>query len=205
MVAFGAIASARAEGNSGFLDDYSQLQPDPDRPGAQRYEAPGVDLGKYTKILVTPIELVYDANSPHKNISPDELKMITDAFYTTLVAQLEPAYPVVDQPGPDVLAVRLAITGVRMENKKRSLLGYTPIGFATTTVANAAGLRVTLKSAGLEAELLDSVSGTLLGSLVDKGAATAKISGNTSWDELSNTLKFYAERFRSRWDTARAR
>lgn len=197
-------ALAHAAGDSGFLDDYSQLRPDPDRPGAMRYEAPGVNLGRYTKILVTPIELLYAPDSPHKNISPDELKTITDAFYATLVDELEPAYPVVDRPGEDVLAARIAITGVRMENKKRPLLGYTPIGFAATTLANAAGLRVTLKSAGLEAELLDSVSGKPVGSVVDRGAGAAQIGGATSWEQLGNTLKFYAQRFRARWDAARA-
>ena len=107
--------------------------------------------------------------------------------------------PVVGQPGPGVLAVRLGITGVRLENKKRRLIGYTPIGFATTTLANVAGLRVTLKAAGLEAELIDSESGAVVGRLVDRGAATAEISDSASWEQLDSTMKFYAQRFRSRF------
>lgn len=192
------LAPATAGGYSGFLDDYSRLEPDPDRSGALRYIAPGVDLKKYDRLLITPIEVLYDADSKHKNISPDELKAITDRLYTAMVSALEPAIPVVSQPGPGVLAVHLAITGVRLENKKRRLLGYTPIGFAATTLANAAGLRVTLKGAGLEAELVDAQSGEVVGQLVDRGAASAGGDGST-WEQLDATAKFYAERFRSRF------
>jgi len=196
----GALAvHAQGAGNSGFLDDYSGLEPDPDRAGAWRHVNPGVDLSKYTKIMILPIEVMYDPDSKHKNISPDELKVVTDNLYNALLGELEPAVPVVGQPGPGVLAVRLGITGVRLENKKRRLIGYTPIGFATTTLANAAGLRVTLKAAGLEAELIDSESGEVVGRLVDRGAATAEVSDTTSWEQLDSTMKFYAQRFRSRF------
>lgn len=190
---------AQGAGNSGFLDDYSALEPDPDRQGAYRHVNPGVDLAKYTKVMITPIEVMYDPDSKHKNISPDELKTITDSLYSALLSELEPAVPVVGQAGPGVLAVRLAITGVRLENKKRRLIGYTPIGFATTTLANVAGLRVTLKSAGLEAELIDSETGEIVGRLVDKGAASAGTGDSTSWEQLDATMKFYAQRFRSRF------
>ena len=200
VLLLGALSvQAQGAGNSGFLDDYSGLEPDPDRQGAWRYVNPGVDLSQYTKVMIMPIEVLYDPDSKHKNISPDELKVITDNLYNALLGELEPAVPVVGQPGPGVLAVRLGITGVRLENKKRRLIGYTPIGFATTTLANVAGLRVTLKAAGLEAELIDSESGAVVGRLVDRGAATAEISDSTSWEQLDSTMKFYAQRFRSRF------
>ena len=200
VLLLGALSvQAQGAGNSGFLDDYSGLEPDPDRQGAWRHVNPGVDLSQYTKVMILPIEVLYDPDSKHKNISPDELKIITDNLYNALLGELEPAVPVVGQAGPGVLAVRLGITGVRLENKKRRLIGYTPIGFATTTLANVAGLRVTLKAAGLEAELIDSQSGAVVGRLVDRGAATAEISDTTSWEQLDRTMKFYAQRFRSRF------
>jgi len=201
LVATSAAVQAQGVGNSGFLDDYSGMEPDPDRPGAYRYMKPDVDMKQYSKVMIMPIEVMYDPESKHKNISPDELKTITDSLYVALLSEMEPSLPVVGQPGPGVLAVRLGITGVRLDNKKRRLIGYTPIGFATTTLANAAGLRVTLKSAGLEAELLDSVSGEVVGRLVDRGAATASASETTSWEQLNSTMKFYAQRFRSRFAT----
>lgn len=197
-----AASTAAVKADSGFLDDYGSLQPDPDHPGAMTYRASGVDLKAYDKLLIDPIEVVYDPSSPHKIISPDELKLITDSFYATLVAALEPDYPVVNTPGSGVLRVRLAITGVRLENKKRSLLGYTPMGFAATTVANAAGLRVSLKQAGVEAELLDATTGATLGALVDRDAGTTP-GGEASWEALQSALTFYARRFRDRWEAAR--
>ena len=37
------------------------------------------------------------------------------------------------------------------------------------------------------------------GAALDKGAATAEISDSTSWEQLNATMKFYAQRFRSRF------
>jgi hypothetical protein len=54
---------------------------------------------------------------------------VTNNFRKALIKHLEPAYPVVDTNGQDVLELRLAITNVVAEKKKRGLLGYTPVGF----------------------------------------------------------------------------
>ncbi len=200
----GLLASAAAPvaaQTSGFLDDYSRLTPDPAQPGAQIYRKEGVDLGSYTKIMIEPIEVAFSPQSKVATFSPDELKAVTDALYTTVVQELEPDYPVVNKAGPGVLRVRLGMTGVSMQNRKRSLLGYTPMGFAATTLANLAGLRVELKNAALEAEMTDSVSGEVLGLLVDEQAEEGA-SGDASWEAVAQRLSFYARRFRARLDAA---
>lgn len=190
---------AIASEHSGFLDDYSKLTADTDQPGAQIYRKQGADLKSYTKIMIEPVETAFSPQSRVTSFSPDELKTITDALYTTIVQELEPDYPVVNTAGPGVLRVRLGITGIDMQNKKRSLLGYTPIGLATTTLANLAGLRVQLKDAALEAEMTDSVSGEILGLLVDEQADKGA-SGDPSWEAITQRLSFYAKRFRARLD-----
>ena len=47
-----------------------------------------------------------------------------------LKARLEEGgrYKVVDQPGPDVLYMRTALTNLYLKKKKRGVLAYTPIG-----------------------------------------------------------------------------
>jgi hypothetical protein len=193
-----SIPAGAAGGYSGFLDDYSGLRPDADRPGAMVHRAEGASLAKYGKVAIAPIEIWLAPDSPYKGISPDELKLIADQFRVQLRKALEPDYPVVESPGPDVLGLRLAIANVRMAKKERSLLNYTPVGFAVYTVKDAAGANVALSDATIEAELIDSASGKRLGILVDQQKTTAR--GAPSWESLDATLAFYAQRFRARLD-----
>ena len=199
---FVATSGLAVAANSGFLKDYSKLAPDPDQAGAKIYRKDDASLKPYTKIMIVPIEVAFDSQSSVKSFSPDELKALTDSFYTIIVQELEPDYPVVNTAGPGVLMVRLGITNVNMQDKERSLLGYTPMGFAATTLANIAGLRVQLNDAVLEVEMSDSVSGEILGMLVDE-QADRSASGSASWDAISQRLSFYAKRFRSRLDALR--
>ena len=186
--------------NSGFLDDYSGLKADPDRSGAMVYRKSGVSLGAYDKIVISPIEIWYSPKTKYKGVSPDEMKALADTFVSVITNELEPDYPVVGSSGKGVLIVRLAITNLKMKKKKRSLLGYMPIGAAVTAIQGAAGKRIILADATIEAELLDGVSGERLGILTDSLSATMSKKDKPSWESLTNALTFYAKRFRSRLD-----
>lgn len=186
-----------------FIEGDVVLQKDPDKAGAYRYEKPGLDLKNYDRILLQPVEIWIHPKSKYKGISPDDLKLISDAFIQTLVNELEPTYPVVNKTGPGTLVVRLAITDVKMKKKKRGLLGYTPIGIVVTAAKDAAGKRVSLVEAGIEAELLDGLTGERLGVLVDRGLETSKDKKKKlSWDDIDERLSFYAKRFKARLDAA---
>ncbi len=189
---------------SGFLDDYPAMEQDADRPGAMIWRKPGLDLGKYDRVLIEEITMFLDAKSKYKGMKPDRMKAITDAFRHVLTNELEPEYPTVSKPGPGVLWVRLAVADVRLAKKKRSILNFTPAGFALRAIQDAAGTTVLLQSATLEAEMLDSHTGERLAVLVDRQSA-ATGSKVASWDTLNETLVFYAKRFRSRLDKAHGR
>jgi hypothetical protein len=208
MMLTGVVLAKSDVMRSGFIENYPAFEADKDRKGAMVYRKAGVDLKKYTKIMIDPVEIWISPKSKYKGVKPDQLKILADAFYQVVVEELEPAYPVVSKPGPDVLGVRLAITNVYMTKKKRGLLGYTPIGFAVSTTMKALGDNTSLQEAVIEAELLDSQTNERLGVLIDQQSKTAKEKssfgavkkGKTSWDEIQETLKFYAKRFRGRMD-----
>jgi len=193
-----------AEKNSGFLESYAGMQTDADRGGAMIYRKPGTTLAKYNRIAIAPVEIWFHPDSRYKGIDPDQLKAITDAMRSAIVDALEPRYPVVDKLGTGVLQVRLAITDVNLQKKKRGLLSFTPIGLAVTAAKDSAGKRISMAGAALEAELHDAVSGERVGALLDrkpKDATEEKL----SWGAIENTLKFYAQRFRARLDEAHKR
>ncbi len=202
-LAVGATAAAPAAAQtSGFLDDYARLAPDAEQPGARSYRKADADLGSYSRVMIEPIEVAFSATSKVASFSPDQLKAVTDELYATLVRTLEPEYAVVNVAGPGVLRVRLAVTGLDLQTKKKSLLNYTPIGFAATTVAEMAGGRIEMREAVLEAEISDSVSGDVLGMVVDDAPAGG--SGQAlSWQAIVDRLALYATRFRARLDAAR--
>jgi len=187
---------------SAFIEGEVVLQKYPDKAGAYRYEKPGIDLKNYSRVIIEPVEIWIHPESEYKGIRPDDLKAIGDSFVQTLMDELEPAYPVVNKAGPGTMVVRLAIIDVKMEKKKRGLLGYTPFGFVVTAVQDAAS-RVSLDNASIEAELLDAVTGERLVVLVDQGLVeTTAEDEKLSWGDIEKRLRFYARRFRARLDAA---
>jgi len=186
---------------SEFIENMPELTQDPDRAGAMVWQKEGVDRSVYTRVMLEPITLFINPDSKHKDLDADELKALSDGFIAAITEAREPEIPVVSQPGPGVLYVRAALTNVDLANKKRSLLGYTPIGFVTTSVMNAAGKRISLKDAELEIEALDSVTGDRISVLVDKMPTTEE-EDELSWDSIAKTLAFYAERFKQRMQSA---
>ena len=195
--------TAMAAPQSGFLDDYSGLKPDADRPGAMIYRKPDVKLGTYDKVVISTIEIWYHPDTEYKGIDPDEMKVLADTFRQTIITELEPDYPVINTTGKGVLVLRLAITNVKMKKKERSLLGYMPIGFAVTTLQDMAGKRIQLADATIEAELLDGETGERLALLVDDVSKNLDDDAEPSWESLNSALTFYAKRLRTRLDEVR--
>ncbi len=196
-----SMQQAVADG-SGFIEDMPQLTQDPDRAGAMIWQKPGVNRASYTRVVFEPLTIFISADSPYKGLNPTNLKGLTDRFRDAVINTLEPEVAVVNKAGPGVLYVRVAINDVKVEKKKRGLLGYTPIGFVAGAATEAAsGPSVSLKDATLEIEMLDSVSGERLGVLVEKAPKLAA-DEELSWDSISKTLVFYAERFKARMQAA---
>jgi Protein of unknown function (DUF3313) len=180
-----------------FFSGTPHFESDKEFPGALVYRKPDVKVS-YTKVLIDPIEIWVAEDSEYKGIDPDEVKVIADSLRQTIVKELEPEYPVVEEAGEGVLGIRLAITNVYIKTKKRGLLGYTPIGFVVTTIGNLAGLRTELNKATIEAELLDGGTNEQLGALIDPLGSDSM--EEASWEELGKRLEAYAKRLRARLD-----
>jgi hypothetical protein len=186
---------------SGFLDTYPAMQPDTKRPGASIYIAPGTTLKGFTKIHIDPILVWYAKDSTYQGIDPDELSAVTNNFRKALIKHLEPAYPVVDANGQDVLELRLAITNVVAEKKKRGILGYTPVGFVIGAAKNAAtaGPNINISSATVEAELLDA-TGKQLAVVVDPLVTDPSTKDKMTWSDIAKVMDAAGQRLRDRMD-----
>ena len=196
-------AQAAAPQMSGFLLNYPLMKPVQGEAGAWAWDSPEANLAAYDRVMFDPVEIWLAADSEYKGIAPDQMKVLSDSLISMITEELEPDFPVVTQPGPGVLRIRLALTNVKLK-KKRRVVSYLPIGLAVSGVRRLSGRmnNVQLQATSLEAEMLDSVSGRRIAVRIDNAPGGRPMdAGSTesmSWDALEDTLQFYARRLRTR-------
>ena len=130
-------------------------------------------MGKYRKLMVDRIKVYLKEDASSKQIDPTELKELADYFHQAIVKAVEPAYPVVNEPGPDVLRMRIAITDLVPNAPEASVVTlavpFVWVGEAGAGVAQGkAGSTPFLGEASVEAEALDSVSSKQLAAYIEE-------------------------------------
>ena len=184
----------------GFLSDYSHFPKEPREDGAYLYENPDADLGKYNKLLVDRIKIWFKEDSEYKGIDADELKMLTDYFYGAIEKAVGDAYPMVAEPGPDVLRLRIAVTDLVPNKPEASVTSLiVPFMWVGEAAAGAATRQVGATpftgEATIELEAIDSVSGQQLAAYID-----VEIGKKYAWDEgISKGVSSYMKAY-SKWD-----
>jgi len=132
------------------------------------YVRPGVDISKYGKVMLDPIDVSFQKNWTPKRagsgteISPSDLEAIKQRIGTLAektfsdTISKNDGYPVVEQAGPDVMRVTAELTDI----------------YVSAPASDDPGLHSTYtKSTGritLVAELRDSETGALFARVVDK-------------------------------------
>jgi len=172
--------------------EQAMLKPDLDIKGVGRHVYPGVNIHDYPKVLIGAITVYYADDSKSKAIDPDVLRLVTDKMRNSMTLNLARHVEIVDEPGPGVALLNVAIVKVNYQNKKRGLLGYTPAGFIATSAGNAANLRVALADAKIQGESVDSVSGKKL--TIFEVQQIEKAKKNMEWDDVVKALKDFSRR-----------
>ena len=202
----------------GFLTEYSYLPDEPDEDGAYRYLDPEADFGKYNKLLVDRIRIWFKEDADYKGIDPEELKTLTDYFYQAIAKAMGDDYPMVAEPGPDVLRLRIAVTDL-VPNKPQAsvtslIVPFLWVGEATAGAATReVGTTPFTGEATLELEALDSVSSHQLGAFIetrlgkkyawDEGISkcvTSYLDAYSKWDYTKKAMDQWAQRLRTRMD-----
>ena len=205
--------SAWSQDGSGFLDDYSKLQVVGAETNDRVYVASDAieRLQGYNAIMVDQPEIFLAPDSKYKGAKPDALKTLSDTARMAMIERLEAGgYTTTDQPGPDVLFIRWAITDLYLKKKKRGILSFTPVGFVVHTTAQAAirdlWKKIDIVELNIEAEFLDSSSGGQLAALViSRGAKKTKTQEQdpVSWEELDAAMRTFGTRVRCNLDNSR--
>lgn len=172
---------------SGFLVDYSQLTWGGENRAALTYVDPEVDFKKYDSLMFDRVSVWLSPEAENREVDPAVLKKMSDYFRNALVEAVKDGYTVVDQPGPNVIRVRAAITDVEPSDPVAKALSVDNIGTG---------------GAEAEIELLDSTSSERLAAAVDRRQG-GKPASRAVWEDTRAAFDYWASRFRERLDAAR--
>ena len=207
-VAIGLVAcSASGMKNveqSGFLKDYSQLKPGTDDQAALVYVKPEVNFKGYNKIMFERVAIAFAPSSKGREVDPTMLKELADYYQIALQNAFKDGYELVDQPGPDVLWVRVAISDVVASNPTANTMSsIIPIGIAVSAAAKATmDANLGTGEAATEMEVLDSITKERLAAAVDRRQG-GKMAFRGKWVDTQQAFDYWAKRFRERLDRLR--
>jgi hypothetical protein len=213
--AFGAEGAFPVEG--GFLSvDLDQLTVVVEEEGGIDliYKPAGVwlRLAAYNKIMIDQPEIWVAPDSKYRGAKPDNVKAVADLIRERLTERLiSRGYEVVDEPGPNVLYLRLALTDLYLQKEKRGILGYTPQGALVKLGADQFRdmlSKIDAIEMALQGELLDSQSEEVLfAAVIKRGARKDKATGQKlqrmDIGEFTMIVREYGARLACRLDNAK--
>ena len=197
----GAAAAPQTEG---FLNGYyKDLQPGPEGGAKMRWLKPGVDFGKYNKVMLDSVIFFLADDCEYKGCDPQAMKELADACNLQVVNALKGTYPIVAEPGPDVVRIRFAITDLQQSRPVLSAVTtVVPIGLGISILKKGAtGSWTGSGATGAELMAIDSMSGDVIAVAQDK--RTAGFGERfTKWGSAEDAFKFWGERLKLFLDQA---
>jgi hypothetical protein len=206
---FIASCATTTPSKTNFLGEYSKdLTPGPEGGVKQRWLKPGVNFAQYNKVILEHVVFFFADDSQYKGIDSSELHQLAEQFDLAIVNALRGRYPIVTEPGPDVIRIRAAITDLKQSTPALGVL-------STVTMVSPVGLGVNIVKKGTtgswsgsgatSAEFMafDSVTNQVIVAARDE--RSAKFTERyTKWGSAEEAFKFWGERIAKALDAAKA-
>lgn len=156
---------------SGFLKDYSRLQPAQSISGApvMRWIDPGMKVANYSQVFIEPSQF-YPRPEPTAVISAQTLQAITRYFNEALRREMGSVMSLAQGPGPQTIVVRPAITAVSTHTEGLKPYEVIPVALVAAAVNTASGGRDQAVDIAVEAAFLDGGTQKVLAQVVRKGS-----------------------------------
>jgi hypothetical protein len=187
---------------TGFLKNYSQLQPGAKDQALLVYFNPDARWSRYTKVMIEPVTFWGDASS---NVSVEDQQKLSSYYYNKLNEDLSQKFQIVDRAGPGVMTLRVALTDPTAATPVlRSVSVVIPQARLLNSVANlATGSYAFVGSAQSEGEVVDSQTGGRLAAAIDKrsGGLSIKNANVWQWGDAENAMDYWAQRTADRLST----
>ncbi len=172
----------------------SELKPGASGEASLRYVNPNSQPTKYKKMIV---EVVGFFGADSAKVPLKDQQMLTDLFRKTLNDELAKKYQIVDQSGPDVARIRVAILDAEAATPgARSVTMVIPqLRLLTTGAMLVTGKYPFSGSAQAVAKVSDSETGQIIGAGVDRrtGGGSIQSAAQWQWGDAENAIKKWCE------------
>ncbi len=175
------VQNGQAPAVAGFFgSSASLLQPGGAGRAALVYINPNVDWKQYTKIMIDPVQFWDSANS---GVSLSDQQTLTTYAYNKLTENLSKNFMLVNQPGPGVMRLRVALVNASSATPGlRSVSVVVPqLRILNAAQSLATGSYAFVGSAQAEMKAVDSVSGQFLAGAVDQRSGGVSLSSAATW------------------------
>jgi len=181
---------------SGFLGaDAAKLRVGGKDQAGLIYNDPSVQWSQYNKVLISPVTF-WGADST--KIPATDQQALVNYFSQQLHQELSKKFTVVDQPGPGVVKVAVALTDAEAATPGlRSVSMIIPQAHMISNLKYlATGTFPFVGAAQAEAKLTDAVSGQLLAEAVDKqlGGGSFTTGFQWKWGDAENAITDWSKR-----------
>jgi hypothetical protein len=190
---------------SGFLDDYSLLRPGAPGEVALVYRNPQADWKSYDKVLLEPVTLWRSGRNSLDACPEDDLLRLAGGLENAVRRRLGEGFQLVEEPGPGVMRIRLAITEARASDPILNVLR----AHGDSATAPGEGplnpeTRRFIEAAEIEGEIRDARTNTLLAAGVDRRRRHGAPPIDT-WAEVVRAMDFWADRVCTRLEARTGR
>ena len=199
---------------SGFLGDYyRKLRPDPRHRDWLIFIEHRDTFRKSNVFLVDKAQVFLIRKARERDIPQQDLDRLAGDFTTAVRDQLRDGhYTLVDQPGPGVIRLRLAITNVEPNGGAANLAAAGGEAVAAHAVVPVPGVselvpRIMVGKVSVEGEMVDSQTGDVEMAFMTAKSGRRMFSGLRAfrkWADIDAAFRDWAKNFRQRLDQAHA-
>jgi hypothetical protein len=180
---------------SGFLGDYSRLQPGGPGRALLVYRAPDANVAAYDSALLDPVT-VWRAPGASEGVSRADLQRLADLLYGMLLSRVQTYYIMVQKPGPKTLRIRAALTEATPSSTTMDVVSQLgPIqGAAAEVKEMATGTPAWVGAASAEIQVLDAETGKELFAAADRRVGEKTLTGSSDpWGDVTDTFRIWAD------------
>lgn len=193
---------ARDAGASGFLGtDYARLNEGGEGQALLVYTASEANWAGYDKVRLDPVTIWTAGESAFEGISAADRQKLADDLYTAIHKELSQDYQLVDQVGPGVMRIQVALTDAEASSPVMDTIStVVPLGLAISqTTGLITGKPTFVGETQAEAKVTDGETGALLAAAIDRRVGGKSISGSVdSWDDVHAAFEYWAKQLRYR-------
>jgi hypothetical protein len=164
------------------------------------YKNPQAQWAKYTKVMIDPVTFIAASGS---SVSSEDQQKLADYFYNELKEQIGKQAQIVDQAGPGVFRLQVALTDAEGATPGlRSISVIVPQACVLNMVQSlGTGSYAFVGSATCRGQVTDSASGELLAEWIDKREGGIALSSalQWKWGDAENTMDYWAKLLADRY------